>query len=126
MAKRKFASISVVELHQGRILKAGRVLAGLSQGQLAEAASVHRKSVQYWEARPLLAVQSWGLDRLINALEGLGIHFTSSDGGAESQISGVEFSEPLTERPFVKLDVTIAPQGQLSEGLPHYLDRIPG
>ena len=122
----KSPSIPVVELHQGRILKAGRNLAGLSQSQLAKAAGVHRKCVQYWEARPLLAVQSWGLDRLFNTLDNLGIHFTSSEESADSLINGVEFFEPTTERDSVKLDGPIAPQGQLSGGLPHYLDGFPG
>ena len=113
-------------LHQGRLLKAGRIMAGLSQGQLAKAAGVHRKCVQYWEARPLLAVQSRGLDRLFNTLENLGINFTSSDGYAEPLINGVEFFEVTTERGSVELDRPIAPQGQLFGGLPHYLDGFPG
>lgn len=33
----------------GRHLRAARVMAGMSQEQLAEAADLHRNSVRYWE-----------------------------------------------------------------------------
>ena len=80
-------------LHQGRILKAGRILAGMSQGQLAEAAGVHRNCIQYWEGRPLLAAQSGGLDRVIHELGELGIEFISTYGGDEGLLTGVEYAE---------------------------------
>ena len=80
-------------LNQGRILKAGRILAGMSQGQLAEAAGVHKNCVQYWEARTLLAAQSGGLDRVIQALEERGIAFISTYGDDGGLFTGAEYAE---------------------------------
>jgi transcriptional regulator with XRE-family HTH domain len=66
-------------IHQGRTLKAARVLAGLEQPGLAAAAGIHRNSVTQWEGRetfPRPEPRAVALMR--SALLSFGVHLTGS------------------------------------------------
>jgi DNA-binding XRE family transcriptional regulator len=73
----------------GRQIRAARALIGLRVEELAQAASVHRNAVTYWEAQPSIPVptptgrhgmESWGCQRIRKALEARGIVFTRDPG----------------------------------------------
>ena len=69
-------------LHDGRHLRAARILAGLTQQQLAVAADVHVNCVRYWEADDRSA-DPWGfaIDRLVAALRQHGVEVAAVFGG---------------------------------------------
>jgi transcriptional regulator with XRE-family HTH domain len=72
----------VDRLHDGRHLRAARILAGLTQQQLAEAAELHVNAVRYWEADDRSA-EPWGvaIDRLIAVLRQHGVEVAAVFGG---------------------------------------------
>jgi DNA-binding transcriptional regulator YiaG len=58
----------------GRHLRAARILARLSQADLARAAGVHRNCVKYWESDSRKGSPSgWAVDRLRDALAEHGV-----------------------------------------------------
>jgi DNA-binding transcriptional regulator YiaG len=61
-------------LHDGRHLRAARILAGLTQQELAEAAAINVNAVRYWEADDRSS-EPWGyaIDRLVAALRQHGV-----------------------------------------------------
>ena len=69
-------------LHDGRHLRAARILAGLTQQQLAHAADVHVNCVRYWEADDRSS-EPWGgaIDQLIAALRRYGVDVGTVFGG---------------------------------------------
>lgn len=62
-----------MSLRSGRHLKAARVLAGLTQQQLATAACLHLNSVKGWE-RHQDRIAGYAVDRMLGALASRGIH----------------------------------------------------
>jgi transcriptional regulator with XRE-family HTH domain len=69
-------------LHDGRHLRAARILAGLTQQQLADAAELHVNAVRYWEADDRSS-EPWGvaIDRLVAALRNHGVEVATAFGG---------------------------------------------
>jgi transcriptional regulator with XRE-family HTH domain len=68
-------------LKTGNQLRAARVLAGLTQGELAKHCGLHINSISAMEKRGAESLTS-GLDTLnevVRALESLGIEFTNGD-----------------------------------------------
>jgi len=59
-------------LSSGRYLKAARVLAGLTQRQLAGAAGLHPNSVKYWEQDSSF-ICGYAVDRMVEALDRHGV-----------------------------------------------------
>jgi DNA-binding transcriptional regulator YiaG len=61
-------------LHDGRHLRAARILAGLTQQQLAHAANVNVNSVRYWETNDRSS-EPWGvaIGKLVAALRQHGV-----------------------------------------------------
>ena len=68
------AGAEVDRLHDGRHLRAARVLAGLTQQQLADAAAINVNAVRDWEAEDRSS-EPWGyaIDRLVTALRQHGV-----------------------------------------------------
>lgn len=56
-------------LSDGKELKQARLQARLSQRELARRAGLHHATVQYWETKPQVDPHSWGVQRILNALE---------------------------------------------------------
>ena len=69
-------------LHDGRHLRAARILAGLTQQQLADAAELHVNAVRYWEADDRSA-EPWGfaIDRLVAVLRQHGVEVGAAFSG---------------------------------------------
>jgi hypothetical protein len=69
-------------LHDGRHLRAARILAGLTQQQLAYAAHVHVNCVRYWEADDRSS-DPWGgaINQLVAALRRYGVEVGTVFGG---------------------------------------------
>jgi transcriptional regulator with XRE-family HTH domain len=68
-------------LKTGNQLRAARVLAGLTQGELAERCGLHLNSISAMERRGAKSLTS-GLDiinKVVAALESLGIEFTNGE-----------------------------------------------
>jgi transcriptional regulator with XRE-family HTH domain len=68
-------------LKTGNQLRAARVLAGLTQGELAERCGLHLNSISAMERRGTKFLTS-GLDiinKVVGALESLGIEFTNGE-----------------------------------------------
>ena len=68
-------------LKTGNQLRAARVLAGLTQGELAERCGLHLNSISAMERRGTKSLTS-GLDiinKVVGALESLGIEFTNGE-----------------------------------------------
>ena len=68
-------------LKTGNQLRAARVLAGLTQGELAKRCGVHLNSISAMEKRGAESLTS-GLDTInlvVRALESLGIEFTNGE-----------------------------------------------
>jgi transcriptional regulator with XRE-family HTH domain len=66
-------------LFDGAHLRAARIMAGLTQRQLAEAADLHPKAVAYWE-RDIRAFPAGGaIDAMIAALAYRGVRVRCSD-----------------------------------------------
>jgi transcriptional regulator with XRE-family HTH domain len=61
-------------LDDGRHLRAARILAGLTQQELAKAAAINVNAVRYWEAKDRSS-EPWGyaIDRLVTALRQHGV-----------------------------------------------------
>jgi transcriptional regulator with XRE-family HTH domain len=61
-------------LRDGCHLRAARILAGLTQQELAEAAGINVNAVRYWEAKDRSS-EPWGyaIDRLVTALRQHGV-----------------------------------------------------
>jgi transcriptional regulator with XRE-family HTH domain len=59
-------------LRSGRHLKAARVLAGMTQRQLAAAAGLHTNAVKYWE-RETQSIGGHAVGRMVTALAANGI-----------------------------------------------------
>ena len=68
-------------LHDGRHLRAARILAGLTQQQLAHAAKVNVNCVRYWEANDRCS-EPWGVgvDKLVAALRQHGVEVATAFG----------------------------------------------
>jgi DNA-binding transcriptional regulator YiaG len=68
-------------LHNGRHLRAARILAGLTQQQLAHAAKVNVNCVRYWETDDRSS-EPWGvaIDRLVAALRQHGVEVATVFG----------------------------------------------
>jgi transcriptional regulator with XRE-family HTH domain len=68
-------------LHDGRHLRAARVLAGLTQQQLADAAELHVNAVRYWEADDRSS-EPWGvaINKLLGALRQHGVEVATAFG----------------------------------------------
>ena len=62
-----------MSLVNGRALKAARVLAGMTQQQLALAAGLHPNAVKYWE-RSANCIGGHAVSRMVAALEQHGVH----------------------------------------------------
>ena len=62
-----------------RQLRAARVLAGLTQRELADSAGVHFCTVRYWEKRGGRNSQ-YGVRKILAALEHSGVFFVDHDG----------------------------------------------
>jgi hypothetical protein len=73
--------VKTMSLKNGRHLKAGRVLAGMTQSQLAEAAGLHVNSVKYHEQQET-RIGGHAVTRMRDALGAAGISF------GEEHISG--------------------------------------
>ena len=56
----------------GKHLRAARVMAGMSQSELAAAAELHPNSVKYWE-RQDYGVAGWAVERMAEALAARGV-----------------------------------------------------
>ena len=69
-------------LHDGRHLRAARILAGLTQQQLADAADLHVNSLRYWEADDRSS-EPWGvaIDRLVAVLRQHGVEVAAAFSG---------------------------------------------
>lgn len=70
----------------GRQLKAGRIILGISIREMATAAGIHRNSVIRTESQKTLAARSYAADRIRETLSKRGILFFTQDGYA-----GVQF-----------------------------------
>ena len=57
----------------GSHLKAARVLAGLTQADLAVLAGLHPNAVKYWERASNRRPGGWAVDRIIRALAEQGV-----------------------------------------------------
>lgn len=69
------------QLTSGAVLRAARMLAGLSQADLARAAGLHPKSVAYWERRGSRGVfGEQGFRRIVEALRGAGVEIMRGEG----------------------------------------------
>jgi transcriptional regulator with XRE-family HTH domain len=66
-------------LHDGRHLRAARILAGLTQQELAEAAGINVNAVRYWEVEDRSS-EPWGyaIDKLVVALRRHGIEVATA------------------------------------------------
>jgi transcriptional regulator with XRE-family HTH domain len=65
-------------LYDGRHLRAARILAGLTQQQLAEAAAINVNAVRYWEADDRSSEPSgYAIDKLVGALRQHGVEVAS-------------------------------------------------
>ncbi len=62
-----------MSLKNGRTLKAARVLAGMTQRQLALAAGLHPNAVKYWE-RHASRIGGHAVSQMLTALERHGVH----------------------------------------------------
>jgi DNA-binding transcriptional regulator YiaG len=73
-AMNDLAGAEVDRLHDGRHLRAARILAGLTQQQLAHAAAINVNAVRYWEADDRSS-EPWGyaIDKLVAALRQHGV-----------------------------------------------------
>jgi DNA-binding transcriptional regulator YiaG len=68
-------------LHDGRHLRAARILAGLTQQQLAHAANVNVNCVRYWEADDRSSEPSGvAIDKLLAALRKHGVEVAAVFG----------------------------------------------
>jgi transcriptional regulator with XRE-family HTH domain len=76
------AGAEIDRLHDGRHLRAARILAGLTQQQLADAADLHVNSLRYWEADDRSS-EPWGvaIDRLVAVLRNHGVEVAAVFGG---------------------------------------------
>jgi transcriptional regulator with XRE-family HTH domain len=76
-------------LRDGRHLRAARILAGLTQQQLAKAAGINVNAVRYWEADDRSS-EPWGyaIEKLVTALRqhGVEVAAVSSDDNQFSLI----------------------------------------
>ena len=66
----------------GRQLKAGRVILGMTINDMADAAGINRNSVMNVEKLQTLPLHAWAADRIAAALEQRGITFTAADNNA--------------------------------------------
>lgn len=64
----------------GRQLKAGRVILGMTINDMAKAAGINRNSVLRVEARHILSYHDYAAFRIQVVLEVLGVSFTVQDG----------------------------------------------
>ncbi len=74
----------------GAVLRAARVLAGLTQADLAKAANLHPKSVAYWERKGSRG--RWGevgLRRIVEALVARGVEVMRGDGEGVRRVTAV-------------------------------------
>jgi transcriptional regulator with XRE-family HTH domain len=79
----------------GDVLRAARVLAHLSQRQLADAAGLHPKSVAYWERRGSRG--HWhevGFKLIIDALRVHGVILLTGEGEGVRRIASPGFTPP--------------------------------
>lgn len=62
----------------GRQLKLGRVLLGLTMSEMADAAGLHRNSIYRVETFENLPATAYAADKITQALEKRGVKFTAS------------------------------------------------
>jgi transcriptional regulator with XRE-family HTH domain len=75
------AGAEVDRLHDGRHLRAARILAGLTQQQLADAAAVNVNAVRYWEADDRSSEPSgYAVEQVIAALRKHGVEVATVFG----------------------------------------------
>lgn len=72
-----------MSLRSGRHLKAARVLAGMTQRQLAQAAGLHVNAVKYWE-RDHGRIGGHAVSRMIEALAAAGVTAAEEYSGVRS------------------------------------------
>jgi DNA-binding XRE family transcriptional regulator len=68
-----------INVSDGRQLRAGRAIVGLTVREMAQAAGINRNSVIRVEQFKTLPRSCWAASRIAKALEDLGITFISSD-----------------------------------------------
>ncbi len=83
--------ISVVD---GRQLKAGRTILGMTVREMADAAGINRNSVLHAESLKTLPSSAWAVDKITEALQERGISFELQNGQA-----GVWFSSARKRGP---------------------------
>lgn len=72
----------------GVVLRAARVLAGMTQAELATAAGLHAKSVAYWERKGSQGrYGEVGARRILDALRAHGVEIMPGDGEGVRRIS---------------------------------------
>ena len=78
-----------MSLRSGRHLKAARVLAGLTQQQLATEASLHLNSVKGWE-RHRDPIGGYAVDRMTETLKRRGVEYSEEthDGATIAVLRG--------------------------------------
>jgi transcriptional regulator with XRE-family HTH domain len=78
-----------MSLRSGRHLKAARVLAGLTQKQLANEASLHLNSVKGWE-RHRDPIGGYAVDRMTETLKRRGVEYSEEthDGATIAVLRG--------------------------------------
>lgn len=83
----------------GRQLKAGRIILGLTVKEMARLAGIHRNSVLRVESFGTLPFAAYAADRIMGALKRRGIIFTVKDG-----LAGVQFkaANRRTKKPYRK------------------------
>lgn len=65
----------------GAVLRAARVLAGMTQRELATAASLHPKSIAYWERKGSRGrYGEVGVRRIVEALRAHGVEIFGNEG----------------------------------------------
>ena len=61
------------QIVSGGQIRAGRALLGWRQSDLAKAAGLHPKAVQYWEGKPTIKGREVGVERICDTFEHAGV-----------------------------------------------------
>jgi hypothetical protein len=77
--KNKKGAVMTYSVTDGRQLKAGRVILGMSIRDMAQATGLNRNSILRVEAHENLPHHAHAADRMVKALEERGICFTAND-----------------------------------------------
>tara|TARA_R100001143_G_scaffold43511_1_gene39015 strand:- start:60 stop:332 length:273 start_codon:yes stop_codon:yes gene_type:complete len=78
----------------GKQLKAGRIILGMTINEMADTTGMHRNSVLNAEKRDRIPSHSWAADRIQEALEERGVIF-----GNESGMASISFQTHATRNP---------------------------